>query len=81
MFEKVKKIGIESKCNNVLKKGYMHVVIIVESTTIVLLIVGFQPKLVPIFSHKFHKGSQKLYSKLEFYYYCCHHYWCKGKRG
>jgi hypothetical protein len=29
----------------------MHFVIMIESTTIMLLIVGFQPKLVPIFFH------------------------------
>jgi hypothetical protein len=51
MFVRVKKFDIESKSNKGLKKGYMHVVITFESTTIVLLIVGFQPKLVPIFFH------------------------------
>jgi hypothetical protein len=51
MFVRVENVGIESKFKRGFEKGDMHVVIIIKSTTIVSLILAFQPKLVPIFFH------------------------------
>jgi hypothetical protein len=51
MFVKVENFGIESKFKRGFKKGDMHVVIIIASTTIVLLIPTFQFELVPMFFH------------------------------
>jgi hypothetical protein len=62
-FLRVKKIGIESKSNKGFKKGYMHVVIIIESTTNVLFIVGFRPKLVPIFFHTIFIKEFKIFTQ------------------
>jgi len=43
--------GIESKSKRDFEKCDMHVVITIESTTIVLLIPTFQLELIPIFFH------------------------------
>jgi hypothetical protein len=51
MFVKVKNTNIESKSKRGFEKDDMHVVIIVESTTIVSSIVVFEPKLVLMFFH------------------------------
>ncbi len=48
---KVENFGIESKFKRGFEKGDMHVVITIESTTIVSLIPTFQPKLIPMFFH------------------------------
>ncbi len=42
---------IESKSKMGFEKGDMHVVITIESTTIVSSIPAFQPELVPMFYH------------------------------
>jgi hypothetical protein len=54
MFVRVENFGIESKSKRGFEKGDMHVIITIESTTIVSSILTFQPKLIPIF---FHMGS------------------------
>jgi hypothetical protein len=51
MFVKVDNFGIESKSKRGFEKGDMHVIITIESTTIVSSILTFQPKLVPMFFH------------------------------
>jgi hypothetical protein len=43
MFVRVENFGIESKSKKGFDKGDMHVVIIIESTTIVSSILTFQP--------------------------------------
>jgi hypothetical protein len=48
---KVENFGIESKSKRRFAKGDMHVVITIESTTIVSLFPAFQPKLIPMFFH------------------------------
>ncbi len=48
---KVENFGIESKSKRGFEKGDMHVVITIESMTIVSLITIFEPKLVSMFSH------------------------------
>jgi hypothetical protein len=48
---RVKFFGIESKSKRDFEKGDMHVVIIVELTTIVSPIIVFEPKLVYMFFH------------------------------
>ncbi len=48
---KVKIFGIESKSKRGFEKSNMHVVIIIELTTIVSPIIAFEFKLVPIFFH------------------------------
>jgi hypothetical protein len=59
----------------------MHVVIIIELMTIVLSIIVFEPKLVPMF---FHMDSIREFKSfllvLELHYHCCHHCWCKGRK-
>ncbi len=47
----VENFSIESKSKRGFEKGDMHVVIIVESTTIVSSIFAFPPKLIPMFFH------------------------------
>ncbi len=54
MFVKVENFGIESKFERGFHKKDMHVVITIESTTIVSIIImssiiAFQPKLIPMF--------------------------------
>jgi hypothetical protein len=49
MFVRMNFFGIDSKSKRGLEKGDMHVVITIELTTIVSLILAFQPKLLPIF--------------------------------
>ncbi len=49
MFAKVNFFGIKSKSKRGFEKGDMHVVITIESTTIVSSILAFQPKLIPMF--------------------------------
>jgi hypothetical protein len=51
IFLGMKFFGIESKSKKVFEKCDMHVVITIESTTIVSSIPTFQPKLVPMFFH------------------------------
>jgi hypothetical protein len=51
MFMKVEIFGIESKSKKGFEKKDMHIVIIIESTTIMSSIPTFQPKLVPMFFH------------------------------
>jgi hypothetical protein len=49
MFVKVNFFDIESKSKIGFEKNDMHVIIIIESTTIMLSIPAFQPKLIPMF--------------------------------
>jgi hypothetical protein len=49
MFVRVEIFGIESKFKKGFEKGDMHVVITIESTTIVSSIPAFQLELVPMF--------------------------------
>jgi hypothetical protein len=51
MFVKVENFGIESQSKRGFEKGDMHVVITMESTTIVSSILAFQPKLIRMFFH------------------------------
>ncbi len=51
MFVRVENFGIESKSKRGFEKGDMHVVITIESSTIVLLIPTFQPELNSMFFH------------------------------
>jgi hypothetical protein len=51
MFVRAEKFGIESKFKRGFEKGDMHVVIIIESTTIVSSIHAFHVKLIPMFFH------------------------------
>jgi hypothetical protein len=51
MFMRVENFGIESKSKRSFEKGDMHVVITIESITIVSLIPSFQLKLIPMFFH------------------------------
>jgi hypothetical protein len=51
MFAKVENFSIESKSKRGFEKGDMHVVIIIESTTIVSSIIAFQLELIPMFFH------------------------------
>jgi hypothetical protein len=48
---KVENFSIESKSKRGFEKGDMHVVITIESTTIMSSIPAFQPKLIPMFFH------------------------------
>jgi hypothetical protein len=48
---KVKFFDIESKFKRGFEKGNMHAIIIIELTTIVLSIIIFELKLVPMFFH------------------------------
>ncbi len=50
-FVRVNFFGIKSKFKRGFKKYDMHVVIIIESITIVSSILAFQPKLIPMFFH------------------------------
>jgi hypothetical protein len=43
MFVKVENVGIKSKFERGFEKGDMHVVVTIKSTTIVSLILAFQP--------------------------------------
>ncbi len=86
MFVRVNFFGIESKSKRGFGKKDIHVVIIIESTTIVSTtivssIFAFQPKLVPMFFHVDFIRNSKCYSKLEVYNHCCHCHWCKGNKG
>ncbi len=51
MFVRVENFNIDSKSKMGFEKGDMHVVITIESTTIVSSILTFQLKLVPMFFH------------------------------
>ncbi len=51
MFVKVENFGIVSKFKRGFKKGDMHVVITIASTTIVLSIPTFKFELIPMFFH------------------------------
>jgi hypothetical protein len=51
MFVGMENFGIASKSKRGFEKCDMHVVITIESTTIVSSIPTFQPKLVPMFFH------------------------------
>jgi hypothetical protein len=82
MFVKLENFGIESKSKSEFEKGDMHVVITIESITIVSSILTFQPELIPMF---FHMDSIKIfkniYLELEVCYHCYHRHWYKGSRG
>jgi hypothetical protein len=57
MLVKVNNVGIESKFKKVFEKGDIHVVIIIQLTTIVLSIIRFHLSwLNYVFSHGFHEG-------------------------
>jgi hypothetical protein len=74
------RVDIELKSKRGFEKGDTHVVIIVESMTIVSSIFGFQCELVHMFFHTYvFREFKKLYLELELYYHCCHHYSCKGE--
>jgi diacylglycerol kinase family enzyme len=64
MFMKVENFGIESKSKRGFEKGDMHVVITIESTTIMSLIHSFQPKLIPISFHWIPLESSKFVFKV-----------------
>jgi len=49
MFVKVESFGIDSKSKRGFEKGDMHIVITIESITIVPSILAFQLKLIPTF--------------------------------
>jgi hypothetical protein len=51
MFVKVENFNIESKSKKGFEKSDMHVVMIIESTTIVSSTLAFQPKLILMFFH------------------------------
>jgi len=51
MFMRVKIFNIESKSKRGFERGDMHVVITIESSTIVSPITIFEPQLVPMFFH------------------------------
>jgi hypothetical protein len=51
IYMKVENFGIESKFKRGFEKDDMHVVIIIESITIVSSIPTFQLKLIPMFFH------------------------------
>jgi hypothetical protein len=69
---------IESKSKRGFEKIDMHVVIIIELTSI----HAFQLDLIPIFFHMDSiKKIQKFYLELEVCYHCCHCHWCKRNRG
>jgi hypothetical protein len=51
MLVRVENFGIESKFKRGFEKGDMHVVITIESTTIVLSIPTFQLELIAMFFH------------------------------
>jgi len=51
MFVKVENFGIQSKFKKGFEKDEMHVIITIESTTIVSSIIAFQPKLIIVFFH------------------------------
>ncbi len=51
MFVKVNFFGIESKSKRGFEKGDMHVVIIIESTTIMSSILTFQSESISMFFH------------------------------
>jgi len=51
MFVRVENFGIESKSKRGFEKNDMHVVITIESTTIVSSIPTFQPELIPMIFH------------------------------
>jgi hypothetical protein len=48
---RVENFGIESKSKRGFEKNDMHVVITIESTTIVSSIPTFQPELIPMIFH------------------------------
>jgi hypothetical protein len=58
----------------------MHVVIIIELTTIVSSIIVFEPKLVPMFFHMVPFENSKKIFKTKILTYCYHHCWYKGRR-
>jgi hypothetical protein len=49
MFVKVENFGIDSKSKRGFEKGDMHIIITIESITIVPSILAFQLKLIPMF--------------------------------
>ncbi len=51
MFVKVEKFGIESKSKRGFEKDDIHVVITIESITVVSWIPTFQLELIPMFFH------------------------------
>jgi hypothetical protein len=51
MFVKVENFNIELKSKKGFEKGDMHVVIIIETTTIMSSIHAFQYELIPMFFH------------------------------
>jgi hypothetical protein len=51
MFVRVENFCIQSKFEKGFEKGEMHVVITIQSTTIVSSIIAFQPKLILVFFH------------------------------
>jgi len=51
MFVKVENFNIESKSKKGFEKGDMHVVIIIETTTIMSSIPAFQYGLIHVFFH------------------------------
>jgi hypothetical protein len=65
MFVKVKFFDIESKSKRGFEKDEMHVVIIVESTTIVSPIIVFEPKLVPMFFHMVPFENSEIFFKIK----------------
>jgi hypothetical protein len=75
VFVRLENFDIESKSKNGFEKGDMHVVITVESITIVSSIPTFQPELIPMFFHVDSiKKIKNLYLELEVCYHCYHHH-------
>jgi hypothetical protein len=64
MFVRVENFGIESKSKRGFEKGDMHVVITIELTTVVSLILTFQPVLIPTFFHMIPLENSKVIFKV-----------------
>jgi hypothetical protein len=61
---RVENFGIESKSKRGFEKGDMHVVITIELTTVVSLILTFQPVLIPMFFHMIPLENSKVIFKV-----------------
>jgi len=61
---RVENFGIESKSKRGFEKGDMHVVITIELTTVVSLILTFQPVLIPTFFHMIPLENSKVIFKV-----------------
>jgi len=79
IFVKVKDFNIDSKSKMEFQKCDMHVILI-ESMTILLLIIVFEHEFVLIFCHvNSIRKFRIFFSKLDFCNYFYHHCWCKRR--